>query len=299
MFGNPFGEFQQDPFFDFGSAALAALAIRVAITSTPPLRFTTNATAGPPAQVPGHGRAFAAEDLQHQQRRAISTGRSAATAATVGGEMATSDELPPWCRRGPSTGRGGGRPCPGQGYSFGLPQFDRLFEGVERMMSDAGERMLAAQEASQRPDFNAKARGPTAMRSVYAYRSDGSGEPQVYQAVSESRAGLAEFDSRSREERIRRWAPHHRRPEAGTRLRGREHGGTLLNEQAAQRRGRHHYDGIDERGQQFDREWTGVLLASPLKDGAGGARPPRRSLSAPSAHHGRQALKVTRLCGIC
>uniref|UniRef100_A0A1I8F7A4 RES domain-containing protein n=1 Tax=Macrostomum lignano TaxID=282301 RepID=A0A1I8F7A4_9PLAT len=164
------------------------------------------------------------------------------------------------------------------------------------MMSDAGERMLAAQEASQRPDFNGRV---YSHASVYAYRSDGSGEPQVYQAVSESRAGgpggvretrKALKDSRSREERI---ALGTTSAAAGTRLRGGE-----TPARASSRRTITMMALTRARASSFDREWTGVLLASPLK-ARRRRRPPRRSLSAPSGHHGRQALKVSRLCGIC
>ncbi|PAA46782.1 hypothetical protein BOX15_Mlig030875g3 [Macrostomum lignano] len=258
MFGNPFGEFQQDPFFDFGAASPFGNPRR---HHQHALRFDSHA-AGRARSVPGHGGAFA-EDLQHQQRRHQHRSQRR-NGGDGGGEWppATSSALVP---RGPSTGRGGGLALPG--YSFGLPQFDRVFEGVERMMSDAGERMLAAQEASQRPDFNGRV---YSHASVYAYRSDGSGEPQVYQAVSESRAGpggvretrKALKDSRSREERI---AVGHHIGGRGHTVERRRNTGT------GQQQEDHHYDGIDEsEGQQFDREWDRRAARIAFKGGAGG-----------------------------
>ncbi|PAA72796.1 hypothetical protein BOX15_Mlig030875g1 [Macrostomum lignano] len=282
MFGNPFGEFQQDPFFDFGAASPFGNPRR---HHQHALRFDSHA-AGRPAQFPA--TVAPSPRTCSTSSAAISTGRSAATAATVGEwPPATSSALVP---RGPSTGRGGGLALPG--YSFGLPQFDRVFEGVERMMSDAGERMLA-QEASQRPDFNGRV---YSHASVYAYRSDGSGEPQVYQAVSESRAGpggvretrKALKDSRSREERI---AVGTTSAAAGTRLRGGE-----TPARASSRRTITMMALTRARASSLTANGTGVLLASPLKAAPAEAASETVALGTigPSRTAGIESIKTVR-----
>uniref|UniRef100_A0A1I8FAE6 Os01g0705300 protein n=1 Tax=Macrostomum lignano TaxID=282301 RepID=A0A1I8FAE6_9PLAT len=245
------------------------LAIRVAITSTP-CDLTATPPAGP-AQFPATV-APSPRTCSTSSAAISSTGRSAATAATVAAN-GHQRRAPPWCRvaRPPVAEAVSRLP----GYSFGLPQFDRVFEGVERMMSDAGERMLAAQE------------GVSAARLQWPGLQPCLGVrlPQRW-AVSESRAaGPGECPG----ERIA--VGHHIAAAGTTRF---ERSGRNSRARASSRRTITMMALTRARGQQFDpREWTGVAARIAFKGRRRRRRPPRRvALGTIGPSRGRQALKV-------